>query len=63
MTKKNAQRKRRKQVPVHWVPEHDFDVAATARPLEDQRPWSQHSLFIHLSEGDTTRVVRPPAHP
>jgi hypothetical protein len=61
MTNKNAQRKRRKQVPVHWVPEQDFDVAATARPPEDPRPWSPYSLFIHLSEGDTTRVVRPPA--
>ena len=45
-------------MPVHWAHEDRFDVATTPRLPDDQRAWSQSPLFIHLSEGDTTRVVR-----
>jgi hypothetical protein len=58
MTKKNTQRRKREQVPVLWTQDETFEVVATMRPTSDERPWSECALFIHLSEGDTTRVVR-----
>ena len=58
MTKKNTQRKKKNQVPVQWVPEEGYEVVATARPLNGQRPGPQSNLHISRSEGGTTWIVR-----
>jgi hypothetical protein len=58
MNRKNTQRKQKHDLPVLWEQEELFEVVPAARLPDGQRPWQQCSLFIHLSEGDTTRVVR-----
>jgi hypothetical protein len=58
MANTNAPRTKKQCLAVRWAQEESFELRPAPRPEAGRRPWTRGALLIHLSEGDTTRIVR-----
>jgi hypothetical protein len=59
MTNTSAPRRKKQRLPVRWMQGESFEPRPVALAPHERRPWEDCALLIHLSEGDTTRIVRP----